>query len=155
MEMGKRHQTRIHPIWWMVIGFFVFSAALAMVGFVWGYLSGIPNSAVDEQSATEQGKEKQWVLVATFTGRTNKNTETFTVGDEWKIKWATKATDSVYTLLRIQIYRPGDEVSGFVGEVAGSKGDDADESMQYTPGTYYLRIITASQPYAIQVWDKR
>jgi hypothetical protein len=100
-----------------------------------------------EQPSTPKG----WVKIATFQGQSDKSTESFAVGQEWKIAWDTRAVRSPYTMLGIQIWRPG---GGFVGAVAGNMGSEQDESVQHTPGTYYLQI-TASQPYTIEVWDRR
>jgi hypothetical protein len=78
-----------------------------------------------------------------------KNTDTFTVGDNWEIAWDTKPGDfsGNFSVTAKPVSGDGDEQL-----VANVMGASQDHSMQYTAGTYYLEI-NADQPYEIVVSD--
>jgi len=92
-----------------------------------------------------------WQKVASWTGRGVKQTETFTVGDEWKVMWDTHPGSLGEGNFQVYLYRQGSEFPDVIANVIGG---DEDESFQHRGGVYYLSV-NAIQPWSLSVWEKR
>lgn len=136
-----------HPLVWIGIGCGAGCLVLVVLAVV--LIGGVMTVSRQSGPSYQTSAPTQWTKIATIQGRSDKQTDSFTVGGEWKIAWDTKAERSPYTMLGIQIWRPD---GAFVDAVAGNMGTEKDESVQHTAGTFYLKI-TASQPYSITIWD--
>ena len=89
-------------------------------------------------------------VVAQWSGKSIKNTETFNVTtQEWKISWNTRPGDYGDMNFQIYVYKSDGTPHGtFV--VANVIGEDNDSSVMRGAGNYYL-TINAGQPYEITV----
>lgn len=91
-----------------------------------------------------------WIDVASWSGKSIRSTEKFTVGSPWKIVWDTRPGDLGAMNFQIFIYGE-DEMPGVAANVIGA---DQDESIQHKAGTYYLQFNTA-QRYTVKVLEWR
>lgn len=96
-------------------------------------------------------KQQSWQVVATFTGNGTKQTQKFTVRNEWRIRWNTQPGPYGAMNFQIYIYSENGELDGVAANVIGSSQD---VSYQHRSGTFYLTINTA-QPYSIAVDELR
>jgi len=95
----------------------------------------------------------QWAEVASWSGKSNKTTDTFSVRSPWKIIWETRDIDEDDRgCLFIGIYDAEGEREG---SVAGVTGPDRDESVQHKSGTFYLELDTSGQSYRVTILERR
>lgn len=87
-------------------------------------------------------------VIASWTGSTNKNTETFHVpSGEWKISWVTNPGQSGAMNFIITVYNADGSYKDLAANVIGAS---TDSTIERGAGDYYLTINTA-QPYTITV----
>lgn len=108
-----------------------------------------------EPQATLGPSEKEqtpgkWREVASWSGKSTRSTEKFTVGSPWKIMWDTRPGD--LGAMNFQIFIYGED--GVPGLAANVIGADQDQSIQHKAGTYYLQFNTA-QRYTVRVLELR
>lgn len=90
------------------------------------------------------------VVIASWTGESIKDTETFTVpAKEWKIKWDTTEGKAGPQVFQIYVYKAG-ESRVPVNVAANVIGANKDSTVIRGAGDYYLKINTA-QPYTITI----
>jgi hypothetical protein len=98
---------------------------------------------------THKATQPSWAMVKEFTGRSTKNTQQFTVGNEWKIKWSTVPAQYGSGNFIVWIRNADDQIVGTAANVIGA---NTDESYFYEPGTYHLSVIS-QQNYTLQIWN--
>ena len=121
-----------------------------------------PTNVGDGVAAGQQGPvvfdvtpaaNAQWVEVASWSGKSNKTTDTFTVHSQWKIVWDTRDIDEDESgYFSIDIHEADGE---YVGQVAGVDGPDRDESVQHKGGTFYLELDSTGQSYRVTILERR
>jgi len=100
------------------------------------------------EPATLQEVKAEPVVIASWTGESTKNTETFTVpSDEWKITWDTKAGEYGDMNFQIYVYDANGVMKGVAANVIGA---NTESTIMRGAGDYYLMINTA-QPYQITI----
>ena len=108
-------------------------------------------------SSTQPTSPPHWTLVTTFQGGIGSptaNTDTFKVGDRWKMEWTTKqgAVGEQGSLTAFVESPPGSHSVAPPGQFS-HRGSGAGTSLQYGAGEYYLSIIT-NQDYVIRVYTQ-
>jgi hypothetical protein len=93
------------------------------------------------------GAAKTWVAVKEWTGNGVKQTETFTVGNEWRIDWTNNGADYLGVTIK-------DATGGYVGLVANTTTAGSDTSFQHKGGTFYLEI-SGTGSWKVGVQDMR
>jgi hypothetical protein len=90
---------------------------------------------------------KNWVVIKEWSGNGAKDTETFTVGSEWRVDWVNSGS-----YLGVTIY---DAATKFpVGLAANTQAQTSDTSFQHKAGTYYLSV-NAIGGWKVAVQDMR
>jgi hypothetical protein len=102
------------------------------------------------RSAAAPTAAKTWVVVKEWAGTGIKNTEDFTVGEQWKIKWSSSSDSGIF---QIYVYKSSDK--SLVGLAANTSKAGSDESFQRGGGTFYLTINSANTNYKVSVEDFR
>jgi hypothetical protein len=106
-----------------------------------------PFAATTAAPAAPAAGAKTWVVIKEWSGNGAKDTETFTVGSEWRVDWVNSGS-----LLGVTIY---DAATKFpVGLAANTTAQTSDTSFQHKAGTYYLSV-NAIGPWKIAVQDMR
>lgn len=129
-------------------------ACFAMVAFVLMF-SPPTSENIKEGPRTQPmptaspSKPKAWTVIKEWEGNGTKNTEKFTVSDEWCIEWST--TPGEFGGLNFQIFVNGGVFPDVAANVIGA---GKDVSYQHEAGTYWLTINTA-QPYKVRVLENR
>ena len=94
----------------------------------------------------------EYIEIATWEGKSIKNTETFTVTEkEWIIQWATKPGEYGEMNFQIYIYKADGTL---IGVAANIIGEGSDYSVMRGRGSYYL-MINSAQPYVIKILMKK
>lgn len=116
---------------------------------------------VPSQSAEQKPTPPRvWTRIASFEGNgfsiPELNTEAFTVGPEWKLRYKTSvgrhgSQGSLTVFITALEHQVG---SGAGGLAIGQNGSGSGDQLEYGAGTYYLQIIT-DQRYSITVLDKK
>lgn len=109
------------------------------------------DSAMNSNKGTTVAKLKTWQKVTEFKGNSIKNTQKFTVGNDWKIVWST--TPGQYGNMNFVI-AVNDENGSPVSIAANIIGKGSDESYMTTAGTFSLGINTA-QNYDIIIEENK
>jgi hypothetical protein len=121
-----------------------------------------PVAEVKPASAPIPPKHTHWTLASTFKGDSDNpdtNTDTFNVGDRWKIEWTTdEGKFGPQGSLGAFIMSPpgagrGDHNASASGAVITHSGKGSGENLQYWAGEYYLHIIS-NQRYVVQVYTQ-
>lgn len=95
---------------------------------------------------------KTWTVVKAWTGEGIKDTESFTVGAEWRIDW--DFSPGQYGGI-IQVYVHDAATKRLTGVAANTQKQGADTSFQRGAGTYYLSINSANGGWKVAVQDSR
>jgi len=111
----------------------------------------VADSATNGNKGTTVAKLKTWQKVTEFKGNSIKNTQKFTVGNDWKIVWSTTPTSIGNMNFVIAV---NDENGSPVSIAANIIGKGSDESYMTTAGTFSLGINTA-QNYDIIIEEKK
>ena len=126
----------------------VLLAAFLAIGCAGSNNTSDNTAAPANEPVTPQEVKAEPVTIASWTGESTKNTETFTVpSDEWKISWDTKAGDLGAMNFQIYVYNADGSMKGVAANVIGKSSDS---SIIRGSGDYYLMINTA-QPYQITI----
>lgn len=95
-------------------------------------------------------RAKTWTVVKQWSGSGIKDTETFTVGAEWRIDWDyTPPADG--GILQLYVY---DSKGQLIDIVANTQKSGPDTSFQHRAGTYYLKV-NAVGDWKVDVQDMR
>lgn len=104
--------------------------------------------SISPRASAAPTAQRSWVVVNHWSGSGIKDTEKFTVGDEWRIDW--DFTPGQYGLLQIYVYND----AGMAGLAANTQQGGPDTSFQHKAGTYYLKV-NALGPWKVVVQDMR
>lgn len=107
--------------------------------------------ATAASTPTPTAPPKSWQIVKTWQGDGIKDTEDFTVGDQWRIDW--DYTPGPYGGI-IQIFVYDAKTKQLVDLVANTQKAGADSSFQRAAGTYYLKV-NATGGWKVDVQDMR
>lgn len=106
---------------------------------------------IGAQTNAPAGAAKSWVAVKEWTGSGIKDTEKFTVGNEWRVDW--DFTPGQFGgIIQIYIY---DDANNLVGLAANTQSGGSDTSFQHKAGTFYLKISGANGQWKVGVQDMR
>ncbi|KKG10463.1 hypothetical protein [Methanosarcina sp. 2.H.A.1B.4] len=112
------------------------------------HMQNIVAYAPDTDLTDSTQTEKNSGVIATWSGSSIKDTETFHVdSNEWKISWNTEPGQ--YGAMNFQIYVYGSDGT-LKGVAANVIGSNSDSTIMRGSGDYYLSINTA-QPYEITI----
>jgi hypothetical protein len=130
-----------------IIGVVVLCIALANAG-----KSSTTTTATTTSNTTDIGNSqpkptqppaapKTWQTIHTYTGNGDKQTETFTVGNDWKIQWKCQADDAP---LFVEIYNADTNEMTDWSAVSTSckKTPTTGETAEHGGGNLYLKIIS-------------
>lgn len=93
-----------------------------------------------------------WKMVGNWSGRDNKNTETFHISShEWELDWKTGPGSRGETNFIIKVYK---DDGTYVTLAANTIGADENNLLMRGSGDYYLTINTG-QPYFVMVIEKQ
>lgn len=94
---------------------------------------------------------RAWVAVNQWSGDGKKDTEKFTVGDEWRIDWVFTSSND-FGAMFVSVY---DDAAHIVGIAVSTQKTGSDSSFQHKAGTYYLSINGANGNWKVAVQDMR
>lgn len=109
-----------------------------------------PSQAEGADTRVNDVQGGQWVKVTEWRGNGIKRTETFTVGREWAVEWATQP-DHFEGTFSVLAYHTNGEMGPLLANLMGSGHDT---SYVYESGTFFLEI-NSTQPWHVTVWEKR
>jgi hypothetical protein len=112
--------------------------------------SGPTTAPLGATQAPAAGQAKTWVAVKEWNGSGIKDTEKFTVGNEWRVDWDFMP-GQFGGIIQVYIY---DEANNLVGLAANTQKAGPDTSFQHKGGTFYLKI-NASGDWKVGVQDMR
>jgi hypothetical protein len=103
-----------------------------------------------EASAPDAGKA--WAVAGLWQGSGSKDTETFVVGDHWRVDWMFSPAQSG-ALFQVFIYRADGRL--LMNLAANSQKGGSDTSFWAGPGKYFLRVNSAGGDWKLDVQDLR
>jgi hypothetical protein len=106
---------------------------------------------------TPTPQPKRWVTIGTYGGNGDGNTPTFTVtGSQWRIVWSCDPSSipGGQYFLGALLTVPGQPYGDGVMDTTCQAGNTSGSTIQYTPGTYYLNVISqAAWTFQVQVYE--
>lgn len=106
-----------------------------------------PSDATSSSSAPAQqqqvpAKPQTWQMTHTFTGTGAKKTETFTVGNDWKITWTCQGTDGIDAPLYVIVYGSDGSIidPNAVSTTCKAASPTTDSSEEHQGGAIYLDV---------------
>lgn len=98
-----------------------------------------------ELNITEVVSQKTWYKVTSFSGGSDKTTQSFTIkGDEWRVKYEVKSSNPEYAAFGVFVY-PRGETAIFIADWDCWQMPCSDIQYIYEGnGDYYFEIITAN-----------
>jgi len=100
--------------------------------------------------------QEEWVTVKTFTGQTDKTTETFHIsGAKWRINWEVETKSPDLGVFVFYVYPEGGTGYKFIEQIMHSDGDYSDTTYMYEGnGSFYLKVETSNlESWTIEVED--
>lgn len=157
---------------WLIAGIII--GALALCGgigsFSKGFKSGMDgtssaDSSSSVSSSTDIGNDatptptptpaRTWQTTHTYSGNGNQKTETFTVGNDWKIQWKCNPGDSTYGgVFYVSVDNSDTSMQEWDAVSANCKygKDTTGETYQHKGGDVYLDVITGIE-WAITIQE--
>ena len=104
-----------------------------------------PSSPGNSNGGNQQqapGKQQTWQTTHTYTGSGAKKTESFTVGDNWKVQWSCNpGSIGMDAPLFIVVYKPdGSIFDPGVNTTCKNGQDTTGETQEHQGGTFYLGV---------------
>lgn len=134
---------------WIILGLVVAVVACSVIanaGKSGSTTTTTVNSTDIGSSAPTQAPAapKTWTTTHTYTGNGDKQTETFTVGNDWKIQWNCKGISGMDAPLYVSIYNADTNSMSDWSAVSTSCKNvpTTGETAQHGGGNLYLKIIS-------------
>ena len=170
--MAKKNKTS-WPLWIVIIVILVAVIVVARTGIIRGRPASATSSSktvqsppsatsskttvvqpIQETRSSTQTRQPTWQTIKTWEGTGAKNTETFTVGKEWRVVWAAKDTTGFGgSIFQVYVMEPGSDL--LVALPANVVGSGKDTSYVYEDGKFYLMVNTANCSWSVTVQDLR
>ena len=158
-EVKQDNWFKRHPVWTGVIVIFIL---LAIIGSFSSDNSADPNKnnlgnvqepTIQDQNAQDQQQnvQKTWHEVTTFTGTSDKKTDTFNIqGDRFRLTYTVNPSND-YSIFYLYVYEPGSDI--YTESFSLESGTE--ESVSYEgSGEYYLDIKAANlNSWTVKVED--
>jgi hypothetical protein len=112
-----------------------------------------PEEPKPDRPAPEEPKPAQWTEVASFSGSSNQQTDTFTItSDRFRVTWSSDGGD--LSLFIADLVRPGDDFpTEQLANIANESGSDT--TFVYESGTFYIDVTALSTNWTIVVEEEQ